>query len=320
MTERAFPLRGESTAAFVPASFLAVYILWGSTYLAIRIGIESLPPLILAAARYLILGAVLYAIYWLRGQRPTRAQWRACIISGVLLFCTGNGLVCWAELRVPTGIAALLIATVSFWMVLADWLRPGGVRPVQRVVWGLIVGFSGLIVLVGPAHLGGSRRVDPLGAAVLVIAALSWAIGSVYAKHTELPSSLLLTIAMQSLAAGAALTVISVVSGESRGFHLSAVTLPSGLAVLYLMLFGSVVGFSAYLYILRHSTATRVGTYAFVNPVVALFLGWLFAGEAITLRTLLAAAIILTAVVVVIVGSGTWPAGQEVPLSAGGEA
>jgi drug/metabolite transporter (DMT)-like permease len=320
MTERAFPLRGESTAAFVPASFLAVYILWGSTYLAIRIGIESLPPLILAAARYLILGAVLYAIYWLRGQRPTRAQWRACIISGVLLFCTGNGLVCWAELRVPTGIAALLIATVSFWMVLADWLRPGGVRPVQRVVWGLIVGFSGLIVLVGPAHLGGSRRVDPLGAAVLVIAALSWAIGSVYAKHTELPSSLLLTIAMQSLAAGSALTVISVVSGESRGFHLSAVTLPSGLAVLYLMLFGSVVGFSAYLYILRHSTATRVGTYAFVNPVVALFLGWLFAGEAITLRTLLAAAIILTAVVVVIVGSGTWPAGQEVPLSAGGEA
>lgn len=319
MTEKTLAARHD-TAVLVPAGFLAVYLLWGSTYLAIRVGIQSFPPLLLGAARYVILGLPLYLFCRARGAtRPTRTEWRDCAISGLLLFCTGNGLLCLAETRVPTGIAALLVATVSFWMVLADWLCPGGTRPSPRVCFGLVLGFAGLALLVGPAHLGGSRRVDPLGAGMLVTSALSWALGSVYAKHRGFPGSPLLTNAMQSLAGGLGLVGAGFLFGETRNFHPTAVTLPSWLALTYLMLFGSLAGFSAYLYILRHSTAAHVGTYAFVNPVVALLLGWLFLGEEITLRTLLATAVVLTAVVVVITASSARGELGEVALSAGGE-
>jgi drug/metabolite transporter (DMT)-like permease len=283
------------------AAFAAVYVIWGSTYLAIAVGIESFPPLLLPATRHLIAGLVLYPLLrWKTGIRPTPGQWRTAIITGFLLLFLGNGAVCLSERSVPSGVAALLVAMVSFWMVLLDWLRPGGLRPVPRVVASLILGFGGLVLLVGPAHLGGSERVDPIGAGILVIGSFAWACGSIYSKHNDLPSSPMLGVAMQSLAGGIGLWIAGLLAGEGRQLHLAAISLRSWIALAYLLVFGSGIGFTAYVYLLKKSSAARVGTYAFVNPVVALFLGWLGAGEAITLRTALAAAVILTAVLLVI--------------------
>ena len=304
----------------VLVAFAAVYLVWGSTYLAIRIGIESFPPLILAGFRHLTAGLVLYPFF--RGKsrsKPTALNWRTAIIVGFLLLFLGNGGVSWAEQTVPSGVTALLVATVSLWLVIVDWLRPGGMKPVPKVVMGLFLGFAGLALLVGPAQLGGSGRVDPLGAAVLVFASLAWACGSLYAKHGGMPSSPMLGMAMQSFAGGVILLIIALFTGEFRGFHFAAVSLRSWLALAYLIVFGSGIGFSAYIYILQKSTAARVATYAFVNPVVALFLGWLIAAETITLRTVLAAAVILTAVILVITAPHRAPARAAKPISAPGE-
>jgi drug/metabolite transporter (DMT)-like permease len=285
----------------VPVAFAAVYVIWGSTYLAIRVGVESFPPLMLAGARHLIFGLLFYPILrWKTGARPTSANWRAAAITGCLLLLLGNGIVCVAEQTVPSGVTALLVATVSLWMVLVDWLRPGGVRPVLRVCAGLLVGFSGLLLLVGPRNVGGAGRVDPAGVALLVLASLAWACGSVYSKHSEMPSSPLLGATMQSISGGVGLWIAAAFSGELGTFHLAAVSSRSWLALAYLTCCGSMLGFTAYIYILKHSTATRVATYAFVNPVVAIFLGWLLLSERINLRTILAGAIILFAVVLVI--------------------
>jgi drug/metabolite transporter (DMT)-like permease len=282
-------------------AFAAVYVIWGSTYLAIAVGIESFPTLLLPATRHLIAGLILYPILrWKTGIRPTPGQWRTAIITGLLLLLVGNGGVCLAERTVPSGVAALLVALVSFWMVLLDWLRPGGLRPAPRVVASLILGFGGLVLLVGPAHLGGSERVNPTGAGILVIGSFAWAWGSIYSKHNDLPSSPLLGVAMQSLAGGIALWIVGLLAGEGRQLHLAAISARSWIALAYLIVFGSGIGFTAYVYLLKKSSAARVGTYAFINPVVALFLGWLGAGETITLRTALAGVVILTAVLLVI--------------------
>jgi drug/metabolite transporter (DMT)-like permease len=310
------------SSTVVLVAFALVYVIWGSTFLAIRIGIESFPPLLLAGARHLTTGLILYPLVrWKTGVKPTAAQWRISFITGVLLLFIGNGGVCIAERTVPSGVAALLVATVSLWMVLVDWLRPGGIRPVARVIVGLILGFGGLALLVGPKNLGGSGRIDPLGVGILVFASFAWASGSVYSKHAGgLSGSPLLGVAMQSLSGGVALWVAGFLSGEVASFHPAAVTLRSWLAILYLIAFGSMVGYTAYIYILKKSTATRVATYALVNPVVALFLGWLFVGEAITVRTLIAAAVILTAVLLVITAPHPAPVRTKARVTAAAEA
>ena len=289
------------SSTLVLVAFGAVYLIWGSTYLAIRVGVESFPPLLLAGSRHLVFGLMFYPfLRWKTGIRPTLAHWRTASLTGFLLLFVGNGGVCVAEQTVPSGVTALLVATVSLWMVLVDWLRPGGVRPVSRVLVGLLLGFAGLALLVGPKDLGGSARINPVGVAILIVASFAWACGSLYSKHGEMPSSPLLGATMQSLTGGIALWIVGWFSGEVRSLHLAAVSTRSWLAMGYLIFFGSMMGFTAYIYILKHSTATRVATYAFVNPVVALFLGWLLLGESITLRTILAAAVILAAVLLVI--------------------
>src|SRR5579864_8783517 len=175
-------------AILLITAFAAVYVIWGSTYLAIAVGIESFPTLLLPAVRHLIAGLILYPILrWKTGIKPTRTQWRTAIITGLLLLLVGNGGVCLSESTVPSGVAALLVAMVSFWMVLLDWLRPGGMRPLPRVVASLVLGFGGLVLLVGPAHLGGSERVNPIGAGILLVASFAWACGSIYSKHGDLP-------------------------------------------------------------------------------------------------------------------------------------
>ena len=297
------------TTTMVLIAFAAVYIVWGSTYLAIRVGVESFPPFILAGLRHLCAGLILYPIFRRKtGIRPTMQHWRTALVSGFLLLCVGNGGVSLAERTVPSGITALLVATVSLWLVILDWLRPRGIRPVFRVVVGLVLGFAGLVLLVGPAHLGGSGRVDPGGAGILVFASLAWACGSLYSKHGGMPSSPMRSVAMQCLAGGAILLLVALFTGEFHAFHFAAVSGRSWLALGYLIVFGSGIGFSAYIYILQKSTAARVGTYAFVNPVVALFLGWLLAGEAVSLRTMLAAGVIVTAVILVITAPHPAPA------------
>jgi drug/metabolite transporter (DMT)-like permease len=308
---------GHGPASFrLIGSFVAVYLIWGSTYLAIRVGLESFPPLLLAGIRHLAGGALLFLLSSRGAARPNKAQWLTAAITGLLLLFGGNGGVCWAEQSVPSGIAALLVSTVTLWMVLVDWIRPHGRRPSLRVLAGIVMGFAGMLVLVGPSRPGSSGRVDPLGAAVLVLASFSWACGSLYSKHGPLPGSPLLAAGMQGLCGGATLLVVGLLSGEGSHFHLTGVSLRAWLAAGYLVVFGSCIAFSAYLYILKKSAAARVATYAFVNPVVAIILGWGFAGEELSGRTFLAAAVILTAVVLVITAPQRGAAGM---LPAAGE-
>jgi drug/metabolite transporter (DMT)-like permease len=312
-------ITNPSPAAFLALNFLAVYILWGSTYYAMRVGLDGFPPLLLAGTRHLSVGLLLYPIFrWRSKLRPTAAQWKTAAASGVLLLCVGNGGVCWAELTVPSGIAALLVATVTLWMVVVDWLRPGGHKPSGRVLFGIALGFAGMTILIGPGRQAG--RVDPVGATILIVASLAWACGSLWSKHGDLPSSPLLGVAMQGLCGGGALWMAGLLNGEVARFHPTMIPLRAYLAVGYLFVFGSCIGFSAYLYILKKSTAARVGTYAFVNPIVALGIGWLLGGEALTPRTLVAAAVILTAVVLVITAPHKTCQEAEDVLPAPGEA
>ena len=312
---------GSSPTGAVVLSFGLVYVLWGATFFAMRIGVESFPPLILAGMRHLSVGLVLYPLLRRRtGIRPTAEHWRTAAVTGALLLMIGNGGVCWAEQTVPSGIAALLVATVALWMVIVDWVRPKGHRPSARVLFGIVLGFAGMAILVGPAKLGLSGRVDPVGAGVLIAASLAWACGSLYSKHGTLPSSPMLGVAMQGLCGGAALWIAALFGGEIGRFHPASAPLRAWMAVGYLFVFGSCIGFTAYLYILKNSTAARVGTYAFVNPIVALIIGWLLGGEALTPRTLLAAAVILTAVVLVITVPHRDPRAAADTLPAPGEA
>ena len=302
------------------AAFAAVYVIWGSTYLAIRIGVESVPPLMLAGLRHFTVGALLYPLLrWKTGVQPTAIHWKTAAVTGFLLLFVGNGGVSWAEQVVPSGITALLVTMVSLWLVIVDWLRPGGHRPVPKVLLGLVLGFVGVALLVGPVHLGGSDHVDLRGVAVLVIACFAWACGSIYSKHGGMPSSALLGVAMQSLAGGVVLLFAGLISGEFHRFHFAAVSWRSWVALGYLVLFGSGIGFTAYLYILQKSNAARVATYALVNPVVALFLGWLIADEVISLRTIVAALIILTAVILVITAPHRAQERAQEPVPAPGE-
>ena len=285
-------------------AFAIVSLVWGSTYLAIRVGLDSFSPLLLAAMRNFTAGLVLYPVSrWQTRQRPTRAQWKTAAITGVLLIFCGHGGVCVAEKTVPSGIAALLAATVTLWIVLLDWLRPNGTRPAWGVICGLVLGFVGFALLVGPRRPVGSDRVDLTGALILVLGTLAWACGSLYSKHGVLPQSAMLGVAMQCLCGGAALGIAAWLAGEFSHMRIGAIAMRAWVAVLDLIVFGSVVGFSAYLYVLRNCPPARAATYAFLNPVVALVLGTVFLHEPITFHNLLAAAVILAAVLLVITAS-----------------
>jgi drug/metabolite transporter (DMT)-like permease len=298
MTTQSVPSASRLALA---SAFAIVYVVWGSTYLAILFAIETLPPFLMASLRFFTAGAVLYV--WSRtiggAAAPNRTQWRATAIVGVLLLLGGNGLVVWSEQRIPSGIAALLVGTVPCFMVLLDWLRANGQRPTKRVVAGLALGLLGLLWLVGPDSVMGGGRADRLGAAALVAASFSWAYGSIWSRQAPMPASPFLSTAMQMLAASVALLGVSVVLGEPWQFDASAVSLRSWLGLLYLVVFGSLIAFSAYVWLLRASTPARVSTYAYVNPVVAVLLGAAFAGEALTTRMIVAAVVIVSGVALI---------------------
>lgn len=282
-------------------AFAAIYLIWGSTYLAIKVAIETVPPFLMASTRFLIAGSALYALTRRRGAaRPTRQQWVAAAGVGALLLLGGNGSLAWSEQRVPSGLAALLLATIPIWMVLLDSRRKGGTKLGGRVLGGLAVGLAGLGLLVGPAKLWGGERVDLTGAGVLMFGSLSWSVGSLYSRHAKLPPSPFLAAAMEMLAGGAMLAALGLLTGEGSQFHWAAVSARSVLGILYLIVAGSLLGFTAYIWLLGVTSTARVSTYAYVNPVVAVFIGWLAAGEALNARTVLATAAIVAAVALII--------------------
>lgn len=292
------------------AAFAAVYVIWGSTYLAIRFALETLPPFLMAGVRFFTAGAILFIWARARGAaRPAPHEWREAILVGGLLFLGGNGAVVWAQQFVPSGVAALLVATEPILFVLLDSVRRGA-KPLGKVLIGLALGLAGMAILIGPGKILGSGRVDAAAAAVLIFGAFSWAVGSLLSRGSKMPSSPQMATALTLLCGGALLAAASVVRGEPFGFEPAAVSIRSAGALLYLITFGSLVGFSAYLWLLRVSTPARVSTYAFVNPVVAVLLGWALAGEPLGPRTILAAGVIVGAVALII-RSGEERAGEE---------
>lgn len=282
----------------VIGAFAAIYLIWGSTYLGIRFALETLPPLLIGGSRFIFAGAVLYVLARRQGAAPpTLSQWRSAVVLGFILFLLNNGALMWAETRVSSGMAALLIATVPLWMVLIGWLLFRGRRPGGQVFIGLFTGLVGIILLVGPDQAG--EQVDLLGALVLIFAAFAWALGSLLSQRMDRPASPLLGAGMNLLTGSVILMIVSAITGEWAALDLTAVSLKSVLSVVYLGIFGSIIGFGSYMWLLAHAPADRVATYAYVNPVVAVFLGWAFAGEALTPQTLIAAAIIVAAVVLI---------------------
>lgn len=286
------------------AAFAAVYIVWGSTYLAIRFALETLPPFLMAAARFILAGSILYGVLVARGApHPTRTNWRDGFIVGGFLLLGGNGGVVWAEQYVPSGIAALLVATLPIWLVLFDWLRGTGPRPAAQTALGILLGLAGVGILVGPQGLG-RGGVPPLPALVLVGASVSWAWGSLYSRGAVQPTSPMMATAVQMLGGGLLLALAGLATGEAGAVDLGAASARSLLALAYLVVFGSIVAYSAYMWLLRHAAAAHVSTYAYVNPVVAVFLGWLLASEPITPRVLGAAAVIVLGVAVIVTVRG----------------
>jgi drug/metabolite transporter (DMT)-like permease len=299
MTSTAARPSAPPSRALVIAAFAAIYIIWGSTYLAIRVAIETIPPFLMAGTRFLVAGSLLYGWARIRGTpRPPAAAWRAAVILGAFFLLLGNGGVVWAEQKVPSGIAAVLVALLPIWTAIIEWIRPPGKRPTAGVTVGLVTGFAGVALLLAPG-VGSGAQVDPVGGVVLILASLSWAYAGVISKEQPLPKSAVLSSGMQMLAGGALLTLLGLLTGEPGRVDLEGISLRSAGAFLYLIVFGSLMGFSAFAWLLRVSTPGRVATYAYVNPVVAVFLGWLMLGEPLAPRDIAAAAIIVGGVVLI---------------------
>ncbi len=283
----------------VAAALLAVYIIWGSTYLGIRIVVETIPPFLSAGFRFLLAGGIIYALARWRGAgRPARSDWKPAAIAGGLLLVGGNGLVSWAEVRVHSQFAALVVATVPLWVVLFDWAGPWRVRPTWGVLAGVLLGVAGVALLVDPTRVG-ADAIDPVGAAALLAAAAIWSVGTLYSGKAKLPEPPLLAIGMEMTAGGALLVVTGLALGEGSRLNLGAVSERSAVAFVYLVLIGALIGFTAYLWLVRKVPPALATTYAFVNPIIAIMLGAAILAEPVTDRTLLAAIVIIVAVAII---------------------
>lgn len=293
--------RAATPAARIWLALGTVYLLWGSTYLGIKFSIETIPPLLMGSVRFLVAGGVLFLLATRAGEatgdRLGAPQWRATLLIGALLLVGGNGGVILAEQYAPTGIVALLVATAPLWMAVLDRLIFGRRLP-ALAVFGLVIGFAGVGFLIGAP---GPGRIKVIGAALALAAPICWATGSVLTRHVRLPKRPLVSAAMEMLWAGLIFGVVSVATGELGRLHVHNVTTTSLVALAYLIVFGSLVGFSAYVWLLRAAPLSLVSTYAYVNPVVAVILGSIFLGEEINLRTVLAGGIILTAVALIVI-------------------
>ncbi len=303
------------STALLAACFAIIYVVWGSTYLAIRVGVETIPPFLMAASRFLVAGGLMLLFLRLRGMPwPTTRQWLTGAIAGSLMLLGGNALVGFAEKTVASNIAALMIAATPAWFALLNWARPGGSAPSRRVLLGIGIGFSGVGWLVahrGENHPAGSDAslgvsVTLIGALILLCASILWAAGSLFVKHVDKPASPFQGAAVQMLAGGAVVLLVSAAMGELRDFRPGQVSPRSFWCWFYLITVGSWLAYSAYNYLLAHVSAAAVSTYAFVNPVVAVGLGWWLAGEVFHPAMLAAAGIIVLGVIFI-----TWPGGAR---------
>lgn len=284
------------------AAFAAVYVIWGSTYLAIAFAIHSLPPFLMASGRFLFAGGALYLWARFRGApAPTRSQWMWALLLGGLFFLVGNGAVVWVEQRMSTSLTALIVAMVSVWTVLLEWLRPGGSRPAGMVLIGIVLGFVGVALLVLPGGTGDGHA-DPVGVMLLMCSTFTWALGSVLSRTADLPDTLTLASGMEMLAGGALLLVLSALTGDMGHFVPSAVTFKSLASFIYLVVFGSLVAFTCFAWLLKVTSPNKVATAGYVNPMVAVFLGWAFGGETLSTGSWIASLVIVASVVLIITG------------------
>lgn len=286
------------------AAFASVYLIWGSTYLAILFAIQSIPPLLMAGARFLCAGAILYPAARLSGAPcPGGRDWRTALIVGICLLVCGNGGVTLAEQYVPSGIAALLVATVPIYMVLLSWLFKMSARPNGLTVAGLLGGFAGVALLIGPALRFSDHGESPqawIGMCILLFGSLAWSAGSLYSRRTPTASPPFLAAGQQMLCGGTFLLLAGIATGEWQQFHPSRMTVQSSVAFAYLVLVGGIVGYASYAWLLRHCDPTKVATYAYVNPIVAVFLGTIFADEKLSTQMFLAAFLIIGSVALVV--------------------
>jgi len=279
-------------------AFAAVYIIWGSTYLAIRVGVRAWPPFLMSGLRFVTAGSLLYALLRVRGVRaPARAEWGHAAIAGLLMLTGGNGLVTLAEKQVPSNLTALLVAAVPLHMALLDWARPGGKPPRRRVVIGIGVGAAGMALLVSGGRAM-SHDVSALAIGAILLSGVVWAAGSLYARYGALNAHPVMAAAQQMLTGGAAMLLISAARGEPGVVARTGVTAESALALAYLTIFGSLVAFSAFGWLIKATTPARLSTVAYVNPLVAVVLGWAILGERLGARAIAGAAMIVCAVLV----------------------
>ena len=280
-------------------ALFALYIVWGSTYLGMKVAIETLPPFFHASVRFLISGIIL--VVWQRAagqQMPTRKQWKSTAIIGTLLLLGGNGMIAWAEQVIPSGIAALIVGSIPMFLVVAEAVRPGGVKPNWQSIIGLMIGFSGIFILVGPSNISGSTtKLNPFGVAALLSACLFWTIGSIYSKTADLPKSSLMTTGAQMLMGSISLFIVSVLTGELARWDPAGVSMRSIFGLLYLIFVGSLIGFASYGWLLQNAPISLVATYAYVNPIVAVLLGSWLASEKLEPHMWLATAVIIGSVV-----------------------
>jgi len=290
----------------VLTALLTVYVIWGSTYLGIRLAIASIPPFFMAGTRYLAAGGAMFLFALLRGAKlPSLVEWREAVIVGGCLLLVGNGGVTFAEQYVPSGTAALLVATVPVFLTIFAWVIKAGPRPSGMICVGLGLGLLGVSILSRPAAHMNISPADRFnwytGIVVLLVSAAVWAGGSLYSRKAARPSSAIVAVGIQMICGGALLLLVSVLTGEAARFNWSRVTAESSLAWLYIVVFGAIIAFTAYIWLVRVCSPALVGTYAFVNPAVAVLLGWAIAGETLDSRTVSGAAVILVAVVIIVV-------------------
>jgi drug/metabolite transporter (DMT)-like permease len=284
-------------------AFAALYLVWGSTYLGIRFAIESIPPFLMAGARFLLAGIIMFAIAWSQGAcKSSWANWRVSFVVGACLLLAGNGGVTISEQYIDTGLAALIVAIVPIYIVLLGWATGTAARPAPIIWLGLVGGFVGVGILLGPAlrfHSNDGRH-PATGMLILLVSSFIWSAGSLYSRAAKHAASPFLTAAQQMLCGGVLLLLAGIVTGETQRFHPGSISMLSLGSFIYLVIIGAVVGYTAYIWLLRHCDPAKVATYAYVNPIVAVLLGAAFAGETVTLRVLIAAALIIGSVAVVI--------------------
>ncbi|MFY9938645.1 MAG: EamA family transporter [Silvibacterium sp.] len=281
-------------------AFAIIYFVWGSTFLAIRVGVREVPPFLFAAMRFLAAGLVLCGWMMAQGERsPSRRQWMSAFLLGLLIFVFDYGLLFWAEQRVPSGIAAVMMATIPAFMALSEIILLRTQRLTVRLALALLIGIGGVAVLMSRSLNLGGAPIDARGAAALIFASMSWSVASALSRKLPLPSSKVMSSGAQMLAGGVLLSISAAALGEFRRFHPQTVSRSAWLSLLYLIVAGSIVGFTAYVWLLHHESPTKVGTYAYVNPVVAVLVGYFLGGETLGLRTMLGTLCVLVSVLVI---------------------